>query len=86
MAQNNAKIHGLTAPAASFVGKDLLWIANDSDFSDIADQTAAIQAVQQVATVMIIGQGTNQGLILGVEGKVPSGWYQVAIAGLTFVD
>jgi len=84
MAQNNAKIHGLTAPAASFVGKDLIWIANDSDFSDIADQTAAIQEVQQVATVMIIGQGTAAGLILGVEGKVPSGWSQVAISGLTF--
>lgn len=86
MAQNNAKIHGLTAPAASFVGKDLIWIGNVSDFSDIADQTAAIQEVQQVATVMIIGQGTNAGLVLGVEGKVPSGWTQLSIAGLTFVD
>ena len=86
MAQNNAKIHGLTAPAASFVGKDLIWIANDSNFSDIGDATAAITAAQQECTVMIIGEGTAQGLILGVEGKVPSGWYQVAISGLTFVD
>lgn len=86
MAQNNAKIHGLTAPAASFVGKDLIWIGTTDDMSNIADQTAAIQEVQQVATVMIIGQGTAAGLVLGVEGKVPSGWTQLFIAGVTFTD
>jgi len=86
MAANNAKIHGLTAPAASFVGKDLIWVANDSNMSDIDDATAAITAAQQEVTVMIIGEGTAAGIILGVEGKVPAGWYQVAISGLTFVD
>lgn len=88
MAQNFAKIHGLTAPAASFVGKDLLWIANDSDLSDAADAAAAIQAVQQLATVMIIGEATSQGLILAVEGPTtaPAGWYEVVISGTGFAS
>lgn len=87
MATNNAKIHGLTSPAASFVGKDLVWIANDSDMSNINTATAAIRAVQQFATVMVIGTGTADGIILGVEGIVsaPSGWDIVSIEGLTFV-
>lgn len=88
MAQNNAKIHGLTSPAASFVGKDLIWIANDSDMSDELVAAAAIREVQQLATVMIIGEATSQGLILAIEGPTtaPSGWYQVAISGVSFVD
>lgn len=88
MAQNNAKIHGLTAPAASFVGKDLLWIANDSDLSNPADAAAAIQAVQQTATVMIIGEATSSGLILAIEGPTtaPDNWYEVVISGVSFVD
>jgi len=88
MAQNNAKIHGLTAPAASFVGKDLLWIANDSNMSNAATAAAAIQAVQQVATVMIIGEATSAGLILAIEGPTtaPDGWYVVTISGVSFAD
>jgi len=88
MAQNNAKIHGLTAPAASFVGKDLLWVANSGDMSNAATAAAAIQAVQQVATVMIIGEATEDGLILAIEGPTtaPAGWYVVTISGVSFAD
>jgi hypothetical protein len=88
MAQNNAKIHGLTSPAASFVGKDLIWIANDSDLSNAVTAAEAIRSVQQLATVMIIGEATADGLILAIEGptEAPAGWTQVAISGVSFVS
>ena len=79
------RVNGAAA-AMEQVGRDLVWVQNSANMSVTATFEAAIQALQDQATITVIGAPTAAGVTCGVEGMgtVPGGWSVVTLSGLTF--
>ena len=82
-----ARVNGAAA-AMEQVGRDLVWVQNTSNCAVTATFEAAIQALQQNASITIIGAPTAAGVTCAVEGveaaNLAAGWSEVTLTGLVF--